>query len=192
MRGCRPYRHSRSLFSGASGRERRNYCQRVGRASHVFARLITLLEEPLFFVLEAGTHRDEERRLRKKDSDPFHKDVWYLDNISMKEAVRIWRENEDLLNHDGMVNFGIGSKSEEVLVGAYKLLSVYTASPSRFRTALRELGFLEESRLKTVWDNITAECPGSRTVLEKDGKTIWRLISELQERGLYLAERRPC
>ena len=58
----------------------------IERLSDVFAELVGTLGEPLFFALEAGTPRDEEEKLRTRDSDPFHKDVYYLDNLSLEKA----------------------------------------------------------------------------------------------------------
>jgi len=98
----------------------------------------------------------------------------------------------DLFINDGMMNFGIGSHSEEVFVGSYKILNLYTLDPSNFHAALRNLGFKQEPRVKTVWDNMSQGSPGTRQAIAGLEKTIWQVIEELKGRGLYLAERRPC
>jgi hypothetical protein len=162
------------------------------RIPSVFARLSTEVSAPAFFLLEAGTHEDIEKELRKSSTDPFHKDVFYLDGITANQGVELFNKYENILVHDGMVNFGIGAHEghDEVFVNAYKIFEIYADKPEKYDKALAELGFTKMENIKTGWDHFTQETPGSRSVVPDNGKTIWDMIEELKEQGLYFAERR--
>ena len=159
----------------------------------VFTRLAAEVKQPGFLLLESGTHQDIEKQLRKNETDPFHRDVYYLDGLRWADADEIVDSYSELLVHDGEINFGFGSHDghDEVFVGPYKVFSIYADQPEKYIAALTELQILRVDRLKTVWENFTPESPGRRKVLTGDsGTTIWDMIGELKQRGLYLAERR--
>jgi hypothetical protein len=159
----------------------------------MFLQLSQLVQEPVFFVIEVGTHRDVEATLRKNDADPFHTDVYYLDGLSQKAAQSLFQKYDQLLTHDGGVKFGIGShvtKHDEVFVDGYKVFSVYTIEPQKYHEALTNQGFDEKSKIKTVWNTFTKETPGSRSVLKGGARTIYDMIEELKKEGLYLSGRR--
>jgi hypothetical protein len=132
-------------------------------------------------------------RLRKGSSDPFHRDVYYLDGLTWPVADGIFTSYEVLLTHDGEANFGYGSHTghDEVLVGAYKIFYVYADNAEKYQVALQEMGFQETPQVKTVWHTFTQQSPGRRNVLTDANPTIWQMAEELKEKGLYLAERRP-
>ena len=158
----------------------------------VFCRLASEVNEPAFLLLETGTHRDEEQELRKKETDPFHKDVYYLDGMKWGDARSMAESYSELFIHDGGINYGFGSHEghDEVFVGPYKIFSIYADEPAKYHAALQELGISQDECVKTVWDNFTQDSPGRRIVLPDAKPTIWDMIEELKEKGLYLAERR--
>jgi hypothetical protein len=164
------------------------------RMRTVFERLASEVSDPGFLVLEVGTHESVEKTLRKSSTDPFHKDVYYLDALSHEGLREILDRHGDLLTHDGGIHFGFGGSGgiDEVYVGPYKILHIYANAPEKYVRALQDLGFVGEPRLKTVWDNFTAEAPGKRMVLTDVKTTIWSLIEELKTQGLYFAERRDA
>lgn len=45
-------------------------------------------------------------------------------------------------------------------------------------------------QMRTVWSTFTADTPGRRICVKKNGIDIYEMIEELKEQGLYLAERR--
>lgn len=159
----------------------------------MFRRLASEVAEPAFWLLELPTHRDVEEQLRTTPSDPFHRDVWYLDGLTWQVAQGIFDCYEQLLTHDGEANFGYGSHAghDEVLVGAYKVFYIYADEPEKYHSALRERGYDEVPRVKTVWENFTQETPGRRSVLTNANPTIWQMAEQLKAHGMYLAERRP-
>ena len=158
----------------------------------VFCRLAAEVNEPAFLLLETGTHRDVEQQLRKNDTDPFHKDVYYLDGLKWSSAQSMVESYARLFIHDGEINYGFGSHEghDEVFVGPYKIFAVYADEPAKYHSALDELGIPQVERVKTVWENFTQDSPGRRSVLPDAKPTIWDMIEELKEKGLYLAERR--
>jgi hypothetical protein len=158
----------------------------------VYKRLSSEVCEPGFFLLEVGSPEDAEKELRKNDSDPFHKDVYYLDGITREMTEKIFSQYENLLVNDGMISFGFGSHEgrDEVYVGAYKVFRIYADEPDKYIAALAELGLPREEDVKTVWQTITRTTPGRRETLEGQDETIWDMIDDLKKRGLYFAERR--
>jgi len=158
----------------------------------VFSELAKNVNEPGFFLLEVGSHEEVEKKLRKKPTDPFHKDAYYLDGKSWKDVEPIITKYHYLLSQDGGINFGFGSHSghDEVFVSPYKIFNIYADEPSKYIKTLQKLGFREVEKLKTVWDNFTKDSPGRRNVLTNAKPTIWDVIEDLKKGGLYLAELR--
>lgn len=162
------------------------------RLASVFRELSRQVAGIGFFLLETGTHRDIEVTLRHKPSDPLHKDVHYLDGITVERAHAILTANERNLIHDGGVNFGFGSHKghDEVFVGPYKIVTIYADAPEKYREALKRLGFPKRATLKTVWDNFGPTTPGKRTIVADAKPTRWEMIDALKAEGLRFAERR--
>lgn len=158
----------------------------------VFVELAAAVNEPGFLLLEVGSPEKIEKQLRKKDSDPFHKDVYYLDGKNWKDILPIIIKYQYLLSQDGGVNFGFGSHSgrDEVFVTAYKIFHIYANEPSKYIEVLQKLGFKKVDSLRTVWDNFTNDSPGRRNVLTHAKPTIWDMIEDLKKDGLYFAESR--
>lgn len=158
----------------------------------VFRHLAATVAEPGFLTFELPSHGDVEEQLRKSPSDPFHRDVYYLDGLAWVSAEEVFASYEFLLTNDGMINFGFGSLTgrDEVFVDAYKVFKIFADDPQKYHSALGELGYAEVPLLKTVWQNFSQESPGSRNVLSNREPTIWQMVEQLTERGLYLDQRR--
>jgi hypothetical protein len=158
----------------------------------VFCKLAMEVNEPAFLLLESGSTQQVESQLRKHDTDPFHKDVHYLDDINWLRAKSIFDSYEELFTHDGCLNYGFGSHvgHDEVFVGPYKIFVIYADNPEKYEVALEELGTAKVDRLKTVWDNFSPETPGRTNALTQAVPTIWEMIEQLKQQGLYFAERR--
>lgn len=163
----------------------------------VLLNLIQLVATPGFFVLETPTNEIIEQQLRKNDDDPFHKDVYYLDGQETEGFKQLWDEARELLLDDGMVAFGFGShpnctdgQFDEVLVGKYKILTIYSNNPDKFTQALAQLGIPQVEELRTVWDNFSEDSPGIAERIEVNGKDIYDLVELLNKQGLYFKEYR--
>ncbi len=164
----------------------------VERLELAVLELASLVNSPGHLIIEKGTHRDEEERLRKTDADPFHCDVFYLDNIAYSAFREIFLRYARFFVHCGGTNagFGSGKGTDEVFIGSYKVLAIYTHEPGKYVRAFERLRVPACPELKTVWDNFTAEAPGERRVITVAGKTIHDAVDELKKEGLYFAERR--
>lgn len=162
------------------------------RLQAVFERLSFYVDAPGFLVLETGTNQTVERTLRKNDQDPFHVDLHILDQLSHPQLLELLASDRELFYEDGQVNFGFASQAgvDEVFIGAYKVLEIYTHWPEKYLPVLGELGFEQEAKLRTIWDNISIKTPASRSALKDLPRTIWTLLEELRGRGLQLADRR--
>lgn len=159
----------------------------VDTLSALMDRFIAELEAPAFFVLELPAKNNEENELRNKADDPMHKNVYYLDNLSAEELAQLWEENRELLLNDGMVAFGFASHitGEEIYVGKYKVSYIFSRSQAKHEAILEEMGFEQVKTIDTVWKHFTQSTPGSTFLLTVDGKTIYDLLEELTERGMY-------
>ncbi len=163
-------------------------------AEHIapyFERLITLVEERSYFVIEVPVSEKEDQELRKSKNDPFHNRVYYLDGIDARKAREIFRRYQRILVHDGLVKFGFGCHKsvDEVFFGRYKILTIFAAKPDKYEAELRKMGIPRREVLKTVRDTITEEFPGVRKRLDEK-PTLWDMVEELKKEGLYLAETR--
>ena len=158
----------------------------------VFKSLCAIVRTPAFLLLECGTNANDEKELRQSDTDPFHKDVYYLDGLSFETFISIYNKYSGLLIDDGEINFGFGSHSgvDEVFVGSYKVFTIFTDNPQPYAALLTELGFKEREHLKTVYENFSMDTPASRQVVTHNGLGIYEMIELLKDEGLYLAERR--
>lgn len=142
--------------------------------------------EELFLFLEVPSNAKDETEPGK-----LHTDVYYWDGLTRGEANALLDEYGDWLIGCGMTEFGFGVKgfSSEIMKRRYNVVSVYTRQPERER-ALLEKRLPARSELLTAWDYLTPDHPGDCVRFERDGRTIYDIIPELTERGLYFAERR--
>ncbi len=107
-------------------------------------------------------------------------------------ALEILAANERNLLHDGGVNFGFGSQEghDEVFIGPFKILTIYADAPAKYREALRRLDFEEHETLKTLWDCLSRDNPGRRSILNDAGPTRREMLETLKPQGLYFSEHR--
>lgn len=151
--------------------------------------LIKRLDEPVFFFIELPCGEDQEKVLRKNKTDPFHYDLYYLDNCTLPVAQAIMGRFGELLVNDGICRFGFGSHSsgEEIYCLNYQVVSVYGSS-EKFETVFKELGAVKEKNFRTLWDNFSADTPGTSASVEKDGETVYDIPVNLEPEGMYLAD----
>ncbi|MBO5447864.1 MAG: hypothetical protein J5994_00925 [Ruminococcus sp.] len=149
---------------------------------------VKLLKAPLFFFLELPCTEQEEKKLRKSNSDPLHYNVYYLDGCTADVAAAILKRYGELLVSDGISRFGFGSHEtgEEIYFLYYQEVCVY-GDPSRYEGIFKDLGASRENKLVTLWDNFSQETPGSRICVEVDGETVYDIRENLEPEGMYLA-----
>ncbi|WP_124101163.1 hypothetical protein [Ruminococcus sp. Marseille-P6503] len=151
--------------------------------------LLKSLEEPVFFFVELPCGEDEEKKLRKSKTDPFHYNLYYLDNCTLPVADAIMKRYGDLLINDGLCRFGFGShkSGEEIYCMSYQSISVY-GEAAKFEPALAALGVVKENEIKNLWDNFTKDTPGTSLSVEINGETVYDIPVNLKSEGMYLSD----
>lgn len=185
------------IFESYSVIERKNHSTITVNVSaenidKLFRLMVAEVRTPGFLLLEHGTNINVENELRKSDSGSYHKDVYYLDGLSLEDFIKIYSQYDELLTEDGEVNYGFGSHNgtDEVFVGPYKVFNIYTDQPYKYIELLEQNGIPRVDHMKTVWDTFTQDIPGMRTVIKINGIDIYEMVEQLKQKGLYLAERR--
>lgn len=152
--------------------------------------LFRAMEYPGFLILETPATRRQEQELANPDNKVFHQNVYYWDGLEKEEALGIFTQNQELLIHDGLSNFGFGSHmtQEEVFIGRYKTLYIWTKTPEKFRFLLEGMGIGKRDRLFTLGDFIHRRNPCDLHRIDIDNKSIYGLVDDLLPKGLYLAK----
>ena len=148
------------------------------------------LEEPLFFVLQLPLSPQEEAKLRKRDTDPLHQMVSYLDGQTREEIRDILNQYGDLLLNDGISQFAIASHKtkEEIFIRTYKLINIYCYHPEKFNDLLEKYGLNQTDNLFTIWDTFSNETPGKAYLVTMNGINVYDVYNELVNIGMYDAK----
>ena len=151
---------------------------------------IDTLEYPSFFFLEIPLNKQQELKLRKKDTDPFHTEVYYIDGRTKDELKSILKKFGRLLIEDGLSTFGFGSniKPLEICCTKYNIVYIYTNEIEKYAKFLKDIGINHLDRLITAWDTFTQSDPGRSEIAVIDGKKIYDLVQEYKDWGMYKAE----
>ena len=153
---------------------------------------VLLHNEICFVILEVPTNAKEETELALAGTKPLHKDVYYLDGLAPERAVEFLQIFGEWFIHDGLSSIGIGihSGANEIVLGKYNVVTIYTQSPQQYIGFFEAQGIREVCDLKTAWDFFTYDTPGESFLYEHKGKNIYDLVEHLKQYGLYYAERR--
>ncbi len=151
--------------------------------------LVGKLVEPVFFFLEIPCSAEEEKMLRKSKSDPYHYNIYYLDNCTIPVAKAIMERYGELLANDGVSRFGFGSHSsnEEIYCKGYQTVSVY-GDVNKFKTVFEKENIPCEAEIKTLWDVLSYENTGTCSTVEINGETVNDIEVNLKSEGMYLAD----
>lgn len=153
--------------------------------------ILELLDEPVFFFLELPCTEDEEKKLRKSKSDPFHYNVYYLDGCTIPVAKAIMKRYGELLINDGISRFGFGShkSGDEIYCLNYQEFRIYGNS-GKYEKVLKKLKVQHDDSYKSLWDNFSDETPGNSMMVEINGESVYNIVENLKSEGMYLAETR--
>ena len=158
----------------------------------LLAHFIAIHNEPIFFILELPSNQKDETEIRPGVVNTLHKDVYYIDGCTQEEALVILNRTADLMINDGLCSFGFGChiSNDEIMVGKYNVVSVYTKSKNTFEGFFEEheIGYVEH--LVTAWDTFTQDTPGTSFRVDTDGKSIYDIPDIFKDWGIYLAEQR--
>lgn len=157
----------------------------------VMLNLLQKLKMPCFLIIEEPCDELQESKLRKTNRDPFHKNIYYLDNIDKKTMNFLMDKFGDVLINDGLSNFGFGSLTEQMEIYKGKYNSLYVFANDKmidiFKEVLTKSGINEDKKLTIVNDILNGNNPGACSKYkDKEGLDIFKIINLLKECGLYL------
>lgn len=141
------------------------------------------LKGPLFFFAEVPCVEAEEKAL----GGGLHRNVYYLDNCTAEVCLAIIKRYGDLLFADGLLEFGFGSLDDnsEIYLRKYQVVNIYSPQIKSFEEIFTGLGIKKTSEALTLWDIISQENPGECVLVEANGETIYDMIENLYDAGLY-------
>lgn len=153
---------------------------------------IVLHNEPIFFILELPSKRNDETEFCHGVVESLHKDVYYIDGCTQEEALTILNRMADLMINDGLCSFGFGchQSHDEIMIGKYNVVSVYTKDKNTYDGFFEKHGIAYVEELVTAWDTFTQDLPGESIRVDTAGKSIYDIPDMLKEWGIYLAEQR--
>ena len=124
--------------------------------------------------------------------DGRHMDVYYLDNITDEYVIYLLDKFGDIFINDGLSHFGILSQSgREIGKYKYNVIKAYTRDDLLpLIKVFHSFEISETDNLVTAWDYFSQDNPGESELYKKDGKTIYDVVDELKEIGLYKYEQR--
>ena len=158
----------------------------------IFQHFIVIHDEPLFFILELPVSIDREKVIAKNIIKESHKDVYYIDGCSREECLALLIRYGDLLVNDGLSKFGFGGHKshDEIMLDSYNVVTIYSKELSKFNDFFEphNIQFVEE--LVTAWKTFSKTSTGISELYQSNGKTVYDLLEELAEWGIYLAETR--
>lgn len=148
---------------------------------------VRLHNEDCFIIIEVPTNIKEETA-----SDGTHRDVYYLDGLTPNRVIEFLDVFGVWFIHDGLSSFGIGlhSGANEIVLGKYNVVTVYTKTPQKHINFFESRGIREVDDLKTAWDYFTGDTPGDSFLYKHEGKNVYDMVEYLKRYGLYFAERR--
>jgi len=154
------------------------------------AEFIEQLLEPLFFVLELPLSEQEEVKLRKDDTYPFHKKVCYLDNQSKDQIKEIMQRYGTLLLNDGMSQFAIYSHvtREGIYIQKYKVVRIFNTTLAKYVELFEKYNLRQTDNILTVWDTFSHNTPGEVHRVEMNGINVFDVYDNLVKIGLYVAQ----
>ena len=158
----------------------------------VLEHFISIHQEPLFFILELPSRKEDETEIRPGVVEKLHKDVYYLGGRTQEDALALLHRFGDVLIRDGMSAFGFGchQSHEEIMVGQYNVVSIYSGNEKAYEGFFECHGIKRTQPLVTAWNTFTKDAHGECERIETDGKSVFDIPDICAEWGMFLAERR--
>ncbi len=155
---------------------------------------VDMQKEPLFLILEVPTSEENEK-IKGNIIKQIHKDVYYLDNMSITLAKELLKVFGNLFVNDGMAQIGVGNHvtNAEIMTGKYNVVTIFYGKDDskKYNELLNNNGIKKVDELVTAWNFFNESNPGECNRIDEDGKSVYDAIKVLtKETGLYLAERR--
>lgn len=164
----------------------------ASKIEEVLQHFICIQESPLFFILELPANRKDEDKLRQKDTDPMHKDIYCIDGLTDEQALVLLMRYGELLIHDGVSKFGFGAHdgSSEIMRDKYNVVTIWAKTPDDY------IGFFEEHNIPrvehcfTAWETFSEATPGESSRVDVGELSVFDLPNELKDWGIYFHDQR--
>ncbi len=185
---------SPELLSEGYTYEEHGFTANVGadKLESLLAHFIAIHKAYIFFILELPAKLTKEKQIRPGVVETLHKDVYYIDGCNQEKALAILSKTIEILLNDGLCSFGFGchKSHDEIMVGKYNVVTVYTQNRSVFDGFFEVHKIPRVEELITAWDTFTKDAPGDSFCIDVDGKSIYDIPDLLKDWGIYLAEQR--
>lgn len=154
---------------------------------------IDIQQAPLFLIIEVPTNEKYEN-IEDNIIKEFHKDVYYIDNISKSFAKELLKIFGNLFINDGLAQIGIGNhiSNAEIMTDKYNVINIFYGKD----IALKYEKLMEKHKIKkvenlvTAWDFFNDSNSGESYHIDENGKTVYDAIEVLmKEAELYFAQR---
>lgn len=164
----------------------------ASKIEEIFQHFIAMQTERIFFILELPANEEDEKRLRKSNFDPMHKDIYYIDGLFNEQALFLLMRYGELLINDGLCQFGFGSHdgSAEIMLEKYNIMTIWTREMEQYRNFFDAHDIHITDNYISAWDTFSTESAGESFSIKVNGISVYDLPSELKEWGIYLAETR--
>lgn len=163
----------------------------AGKMKMILSHFIDMHTEPLFFILEMPTNRNDEIKMHQDLVGKLHKDIYYIDGCTQKKALDILDKIGQLLINDGLCSFGFGGhlSNDEIMIEKYNVVTIFSENLDRFNGFFEQNGINKLDLFITAWDTFSQEYPGKSESIITDGKSIYDIPELLSDWGIYFAER---
>lgn len=119
---------------------------------------VDMQEEPLFLILEVPTSKDNEY-IKGNIINQTHKDVYYLDNMSIPFVKELLKSFGKLFVNDGMSQIGVGNHitNAEIIKGKYNVVTIFKGKDNldKYQKLLENNNIKKVEELVTAWNFFT-------------------------------------
>lgn len=154
---------------------------------------VDLQSAPLFLILEVPTNKEKEE-VKRNTIEKFHKDVYYMDNMSNEYVKKLLKIFGNLFINDGMAQIGVGNHitNAEIMTNKYNVVAIFNGKDdkSKYEKLMIDNKIKKVDNLITAWDYFSDFNYGESKRITENGKDVYDAIEVLKEAGLYFAERR--
>ncbi len=159
----------------------------ASKIEEVFQHFICMQEDRLFFILELPANEQDERKLRKSDTDPMHKDIYYIDGLTDKQALVLLIRYGELLINDGISKFGFGvhNGTAEIMRDKYNVMTLWSNCLSKYDGFFEAHDIPLVEKCLTAWETFSDETPGECSRIEVNGLSVYDLPEKLKDWGIY-------
>lgn len=163
----------------------------ASKMKEIFQHFICMQEERLFFILELPASEMDERKLRKSQADPMHKDIYYIDGLTNEQALLLLIRYGELLINDGMskVGFGVHNGTAEIMREKYNVMTLWSNCLDKYDGFFEAHGIPKVEKCLTAWETFSVVTPGTSSRIEVNGLDVFDLPEKLKGWGIYFSER---